>query len=168
MRMTVPPEAMTKISSSSDDHERGHDVAPAGGELDAPDALAAAALAGEVLELGALAVAGIGDDEDGGVVAGHVAGHELVALLELHAPHTRPPTRPMGRTSSSSKRTVMPVRLTMKMSSPSLAGMTLTSSSPSRRFTAMMPARSDESYSVNLVFLTWPFLVAKNRYWLVS
>ena len=32
----------------------------------------------------------------------------------------------------------------------------------------MMPARSDESYSVNLVFLTWPFLVAKKRYWLVS
>ena len=32
----------------------------------------------------------------------------------------------------------------------------------------MSPARSDESYSVNLVFLTWPFLVQKNRNRLVS
>ena len=52
----------------------------------------------------------------------------------------------------------MPDRLTMKMSSPSLHGMTFTSSSPSRRLMAMSPARSDESYSVNLVFFTWPLL----------
>ena len=44
MRMTTPPDAMTKISSSSADHERRHDEALAGGELDAPHALAAAAL----------------------------------------------------------------------------------------------------------------------------
>ena len=56
----------------------------------------------------------------------------------------------------------------MKMSSPSLVGMTRTSSSSSRRLMAMSPPRSDESYSVNLVFLTWPWRVAKNRYRLVS
>ena len=56
----------------------------------------------------------------------------------------------------------------MKMSSPPLVGITRTSSSPSLRLMAMRPVRSDESYSVNLVFLTWPFFVAKNRYRLVS
>ena len=62
----------------------------------------------------------------------------------------------------------MPERDTMKMSSPSLTGMTRTSSSSSFRRSAMSPARSDESYSVNFVFLTVPFFVAKNRYLLVS
>ena len=57
----------------------------------------------------------------------------------------------------------MPLRLTMKMSSSPLVGITRTSSSPSRRLMAMRPARSDESYSVNLVFLTVPLRVAKNR-----
>ena len=74
----------------------------------------------------------------------------------------------MDRTSSSAKRMVMPARDTMKMSSPPLVGMTRTSSSSSRRLMAMSPARSDESYSVNLVFLTWPLRVAKNRNRLVS
>ncbi len=69
-------------------------------------------------------------------------------------PRTPAAARPMARTSSSAKRMVMPPRLTMKMSSPPLVGITLTSSSPSRRLMAMRPARSDESYSVNLVFLT--------------
>ena len=32
----------------------------------------------------------------------------------------------------------------------------------------MRPARSDESYSVNFVFFTWPLRVAKNRKRLVS
>src|SRR5690349_17814972 len=45
------------------DHEGRHHVALLGRELDGPDALAAAALDVEVLGLGALAVAGIGDDE---------------------------------------------------------------------------------------------------------
>ena len=121
----------------------------------------------KLLDLGALAVAGIGDEQDGGVVAGDVAGHHLV-LGRSFMPRTPAAERPMARTSSSAKRTVMPERLTMKMSSPSLQGMTLTSSSPSRRLMAMSPARSDESYSVNRVFLTWPLRVAKNRYWLDS
>ena len=69
----------------------------------------------------------------------------------------------MGRTSSSEKRMVMPSFDTMKMSSPPLVGMTRTSSSSSRRLMAMRPARNEESYSVNFVFLTWPNLVAKNR-----
>ena len=46
----------------------------------------------------------------------------------------------------------------MRMSSPPLVGMTFTSSSPSRRLMAMMPVRSEESYSLNFVFLTWPVL----------
>ncbi len=69
----------------------------------------------------------------------------------------------MARTSSSEKRIVMPDRATMKMSSPPLVGMTRTSSSSSRRLMAMRPLRSDESYSLNLVFFTWPLRVAKNR-----
>ena len=56
----------------------------------------------------------------------------------------------------------------MRISSPPLVGMTFTSSSPSRRLMAMSPARRDESYSVNFVFLTWPMRVAKKRYRLVS
>jgi hypothetical protein len=44
---------------------------------------------------------------------------------------------------------VMPALDTMKTSSLSLSGITFTSSSPSRRLMAMMPARSEESYSVN-------------------
>ena len=74
----------------------------------------------------------------------------------------------MARTSSSEKRMAVPLRLTKKMSSTPLVGMTFTNSSPSLRLTAMSPARSDESYSVNFVFLTWPFFVQKNRYRLVS
>jgi hypothetical protein len=57
------------------------------GELDALDALAAAALDVELVELGALAVAAVGDDEHRGVVAGDVARHDLVALAHLHAAH---------------------------------------------------------------------------------
>jgi hypothetical protein len=54
------------------------------------------------------------------------------------------------------------------MSSPPLVGMTFTSSSPSRRLIAMMPLRSELSYSLNFVFFTWPCLVVKNRNRLVS
>ena len=74
-------------------HERGDHVALLGRELDAPNALATAALAVEVLELGALAVAGVGDHEHGDVVAAGVERHDLVAGPHLHAPHAggRPP-----------------------------------------------------------------------------
>ena len=58
--------------------------------------------------------------------------------------------------------------MTIRMSSPPLVGMTFTSSSPSRRLMAMRPVRSDESYSLNFVFFTWPCLVAKNRKRFVS
>src|SRR5436305_776213 len=51
------------------DHEGGDDVAAPRRELDALDAHRAPALAREALELGALAVAGVGDDEDVDVVA---------------------------------------------------------------------------------------------------
>ena len=125
-----------------------------GGELDAPHALAAAALAVELVELGALAVAGVGDDEDGDVVAGHVARHDLVARrLQLHAPHAGrgPAHRPdvvLAEADGHARRGE-----TMKMSSPPFIGMTRTSSSSSRRLMAMRPARSDESYSVNLRLL---------------
>ena len=78
-------------------------------------------------------------------------------------PRTPAAVRPIGRTSSSLKRMVMPLRLTMKMSSLPLVSMTRTSSSPSLRLMAMMPSRRDESYSSNAVFLTVPLRVAKNR-----
>lgn len=60
----------------------------------------------------------------------------------------------MERTSSSANRMVIPIFDTRKMSSPPLVGITRTSSSPSFRFSAMSPARSEESYSLNLVFFT--------------
>src|SRR6266508_4376085 len=67
-------------------HEGGdHEPAP-GSELDALHALDAPALPREVLQLGALAVAGVGDDEDRRVVTGDVAGNDLVARAQLHAP----------------------------------------------------------------------------------
>ena len=88
--------------------------------------------------------------------------------LHLHAPHAgrgpaHGPDLVLGEADGHAR-----LRLTMKMSSPPLVGMTRTSSSPSRRLMAMSPACSDESYSVNCVFFTWPLRVAKNRYRLVS
>ena len=62
-------------------------AAPPGGQPDAPDPLATPGLGVEALELGPLAVAGIGDHQDVDVVAGHVAGDDLVALPEPDAPH---------------------------------------------------------------------------------
>src|SRR5438067_4237946 len=66
------------------DHEGRDDIAAPGGELDSLDAHGAPTLAWETLELGALAVAGVGDDEDVDVVASHVAGDDLVSRLEAH------------------------------------------------------------------------------------
>ena len=83
-------------------------------------------------------------------------------------PRTPAAARPIGRTSSSWKRIACPDRDTITMSSSPLVGMTRTSSSSSRSSRAMMPARSDESYSVKRVFFTVPCRVAKNRYRLVS
>src|SRR5205823_8046705 len=69
------------------DHEGRDDIAAPGGELDSLDAHGAPTLAWETLELGALAVPGVGDDEDVDVVASHITGHDLVAGLEAHADH---------------------------------------------------------------------------------
>src|SRR5207248_5318728 len=66
------------------DHEGRDDIAAPGRELDSLDAHGAPTLAWETLELGALAVAGVGDDEDVDVVARHVTGHDLVTGLEAH------------------------------------------------------------------------------------
>ena len=78
-------------------------------------------------------------------------------------PRTPAAARPIGRTSASLKRMVMPLRLTMKMSSLPPVTMTFTSSSPSCRFKAMRPSRRDVSYSLKVVFFTVPLRVAKNR-----
>ena len=78
-------------------------------------------------------------------------------------PRTPAAARPIGRTSSSLKRIVMPLRLTMKMSSVPLVSMTLTSSSPSRRLMRDQAVAAAVSYSLNVVFLTVPWRVAKNR-----
>ena len=83
-------------------------------------------------------------------------------------PRTPAAARPMARTSSSLNRMAWPSFDNMRMSSPPLVGMTFTSSSPSRRLIAMSPVRRDESYSLNFVFLTCPFLVAKKRNRFVS
>ena len=69
------------------DHEGGHHRAPLAGQPDAAHALAAAGLAVEALELGPLAVAGVGDDQDVGVVRRHVARHDGVALAQADAAH---------------------------------------------------------------------------------
>ena len=87
MRMSVPTAVDHEDLVVEADHEGGHHVALLGGELDAAHALAAAALAVEVLELGALAVAGVGDDEHGDVVAAGVEAHDLVLGPHLHAAH---------------------------------------------------------------------------------
>ena len=76
--------------------------------------------------------------------------------------------RPVGRTESSEKRIVWPLRDTMKMSSLPPVWMTRTNSSPSLRLMAMKPSRRDLSYSLKRVFFTCPRLVAKNRNRLVS
>ena len=83
-------------------------------------------------------------------------------------PRTPAAARPIERTSSSRKRIAWPSFESMRMSSPPFVGMTFTSSSPSRRLIAMMPVRSEESYSLNFVFLTWPFFVVKKRKRFVS
>ena len=79
-------------------------------------------------------------------------------------PRTPAVARPIGRTSSSEKRIVMPWRDTMNTSSVPVVWITRTSSSPSLRLIAMSPLRSDESYSDIRVFFTMPLRVAKNRY----
>ncbi len=69
-------------------------------------------------------------------------------------PRTPAADRPIGRTSVSLKRMVMPDWATMNMSESPVLDSTFTSSSPSRRLMAMRPSRRDLSYSVNRVFLT--------------
>src|SRR5690606_27850506 len=64
-------------------HDRGALLAD---ELDALDAHGPPALRRVLVQLGALAVAGLGDDEDVGVGPGHGAGDDLVALPQLHPP----------------------------------------------------------------------------------
>ena len=73
------------ISSSSDGHERRDDCPSALGQLDAPHALATSVLRVEMVELRALAVAGVGDDQQVDSLAGDVAGHDLVAGPQPHA-----------------------------------------------------------------------------------
>ena len=123
------------------DHEGRDHVALLGGELDAPHALAAAALAVELVELGALAVAGVGDDAGSRRRRGRRRRtRPRRSGLQLHAPHAggRPAHGPhvvLGEADGHAR-----LRLTMKMSSPPLVGMTRTSSSSSRRLMAMSPA----------------------------
>src|SRR5690606_756893 len=70
------------------DHERRRDRALLAGQADAAHALATTSLTVELVELGALAVAGLGHDQDRGVVAGDVARHDgVLVVLELHAAH---------------------------------------------------------------------------------
>src|SRR5690606_12268469 len=68
------------------DHERRRDRALLAGQADAAHTLAATALTVELVELGALAVPGLGHDQDRAVVAGDVARHHgVLVVLELHA-----------------------------------------------------------------------------------
>ena len=79
VRIITPADETTMISSSRRCHQRGDDRAPALGQLDAPDALSAAGLGVEVVELGSLAVAGVGDDQQVHTLPGDVARDDLVA-----------------------------------------------------------------------------------------
>ena len=57
------------------------------GQPDATHALSTSGLSVEALELRTLAIAGVGDDEDVGVVGGHVAGDHRVTLPQPDAAH---------------------------------------------------------------------------------
>ena len=63
------------------DHERGGDEALLARQLDPTNALATPAPTVELVELGALAVPTVGDDEDRHVVTGEVARHHRVGRL---------------------------------------------------------------------------------------
>ncbi len=83
-------------------------------------------------------------------------------------PMTPVAVRPIERTLSSENRIALPLRVIRRMSLVPDVGRTFTTSSPSRRLSAMIPSRRDESYSRNRVFFTMPFLVTISRYRFVS
>ena len=70
----------------------------------------------------------------------------------------------MARTSASENLIVIPARLTMKMSSCPVVTITATSSSPSRKLSAIKPSRRLLSYSEKGRLLHVTLLVAKNKY----
>src|SRR6202012_1848587 len=69
-------------------HERRDDIAAKLREFDPTNSLTTTRLSIEVVELGALAKAGVGDDHQVGILTGHVARDDLVAIAEPHAPDT--------------------------------------------------------------------------------
>ena len=70
-------------------HECSNDRALLLVDLDATNTLTAATLTIELVELRALSVATIGNDEYGCVVASDIAGHNFVANTHLHTANTR-------------------------------------------------------------------------------
>ena len=77
-------------------------------------------------------------------------------------PRTPVAVRPMARTLPSSKLTALPLLANSMMShSPSVSAAP-TSASPSSRLIAILPRDSRNANSVNAVFFTVPWAVAKN------
>jgi len=69
-------------------HKGSHYVTLFAGELDANHAHAASTLAGKVADLGALAIARLGDDENCRIILGNVARHHFVGCTLLHSADT--------------------------------------------------------------------------------
>ena len=88
MRIMTPPEAMMKISSSRLTMNAATTRPRRAVSLMPFDALDASVLAAEVLELGPLAVAGVGDEQDRRVVTGDVTRHQLVVASRSFMPRT--------------------------------------------------------------------------------
>ena len=108
MRITTPADETTR-SRRRARHERRDDVAAALGQLDAAHSLAAAALGVEVLELGPLAVAGVGDDQQVDRRRWPRRTRRPRRPARSRMPRTPAALRPIGRTSSSAKRIVIAV-----------------------------------------------------------
>ena len=87
MRISIPPLVTSITSSSSFTWTSADHLAVPLGGLDVDDALPAAALHPVLGLLGALAVAVLGDGEDGGALLHHVGAHHLVAVLQRDALH---------------------------------------------------------------------------------
>ncbi|MNN40194.1 hypothetical protein D3C81_1542560 [compost metagenome] len=88
--------------------------------------------------------------------------------LAILMPRTPVAVRPIERTLSSAKRTVLPLDANSSTSRSPSVRPTPTSASPSSRLMAILPRARRNANSLNGVFLTVPLRVAKNTKWLSS
>ncbi len=85
--------------------------------------------------------------------------------LAILMPRTPVAVRPIERTRSSPKRTVLPLEANSRMSRSPSVRPTPTSASPSSRLIAILPRARRNANSLSGVFLTVPLRVAKNTNW---